>query len=121
MNRSEIRSNFKKELLGLKWCGNTTRTLTLPISPPTCGQKAPTWKMASSAHFESGLATVAHIFLRFYLLWSELGFHGTDNIHSFSCRDVNVFESKTSAFISNVSFCTFSNVLSVWAVQFPTT
>ena len=34
MNRSEIRSNFKKKLLGLKWCRNTTRMLTLPISPP---------------------------------------------------------------------------------------
>ena len=33
VNRSEIRSNFKKELLGLKWCRNTTRMLTLPLSP----------------------------------------------------------------------------------------
>ena len=34
MNRSEIRSNFKKEVLGLKWCRNTTKMLTLPSPPP---------------------------------------------------------------------------------------
>ena len=30
VNRSEIWSNIKKELLGLKWVGNTTRQLTPP-------------------------------------------------------------------------------------------
>ena len=32
MNRSEIYSNIMRELLGLKWVGNTTRQLTPP--PP---------------------------------------------------------------------------------------
>ena len=34
VNRGEIWSNFKKELLGLKWVGNATRQLTTPKESP---------------------------------------------------------------------------------------
>ena len=38
MNRREIWSNIKRELLGLKWVGNTTRQLSSP-PPPTPTKK----------------------------------------------------------------------------------
>ena len=55
MNRSEIWSNIKRELLGLKWVGNTTRQLTPKREP---------W-----LHVGRGLFGVHLLTLHFNVVW----------------------------------------------------
>ena len=74
VNRSEIWRIIKRELLGLKCVGNTTRQLTTPNESPRLVGKGTVWYPSTNSSLQISILHIHQIFNTSYFLQFNLSF-----------------------------------------------